>query len=359
MQVAAMPRTSAHPPHPSQYLAASLLALAAVFALAACSSTEEIATEAPQITAPRAALPHSAPPQLATMPDSQAAYEYYLKTLERDPTDGAARASLAEILEKRGDIVGAETQINEALAIDPHNVDWLRTKGKLQIRQGHFEDARAIYAQAVEYAPNDVRALNGLGVSLDHLKRHNAAQLAYRRALETEPANYMSLSNLGHSLVLTGDYANAIKALEPHSLRKDAPAMLRQNLAEAYGLSGMTVDAERILKVDMPREQIAKALATYKQRRTALKLSPNIYIDLGRSPTMAMAEARREEIMAKNAPATAGIPLTITPEINAIGSTPSFVLTGTGFASLPKAKAYCDGMRAIGATCVIHAGKQK
>ncbi|MER2520912.1 MAG: tetratricopeptide repeat protein [Bdellovibrionales bacterium] len=346
---------------------ATLLAVSALLSLTAClvstdeeyekAMTSKFGTGA-AVPAPTA-TPIATPRTPARHDEGGAAYDYYAKTLERAPNDGAARAAMAEILEKRGDLVGAETQIGNALVIDPRNVDWLRTRGKLQIRLGRYEEARTSFSNAVEIAPNDIRALNGLGVSLDYLGRHNAAQLIYRRALENKPGDYMSLSNLGRSLVLTGDYNGAVKALEPHSLRKDTPPILRQNLAEAYGLSGMTADAERILRVDHTRDQTLKTLTQYKTRRAALKIEPTIYVDLGHYATMALAEAKRDQIQQKTPQNLERIVLTVIPEIEKIGSTPRFALHGTGFATLPKAKTYCDRIHAIEAICVIHADKQK
>ncbi len=345
---------------------ASLLACLALLPLAACvvSSDEEYEKAMiSNINAPAAAIADVAPATPQAPPplrnEDATAYDYYAKTLERAPNDGAARASMAEILEKSGDLVGAETQIGNAVALDPRNVAWLRARGKLQIRLGRYEEARISYSNALEAAPDDLRALNGLGVSLDCLERHNAAQMLYRRALEHKPGDYMSLSNLGRSLVLTGDYAGAIKTLEPFSLRKDTPRTLRENLAEAYGLSGMAFDAERILRIDHTRDQIQKTLAQYRQRRSALKIAPAIYVDLGRYATLALAEAKRDQIQEKYSPTTTGIALTVMPEIGSIGGTPRFALHGTGFASLPKAKAYCDKVRAMEATCVIHADTRK
>lgn len=336
-------------PNLMKYLAVVMLA---AIALTGCSSAEEEnmrSSASEQLLRPKT--------KSSVTPDSEAAYEYYIKTLERDPDNGAARAALADILEKRGDLIGAEAQIDNALAIDSRNADWLRTKGKLQIRQNRYEAARETFVQAVEVAPNDSRALNGLGVSLDHLGRHAAAQIIYRRALDNKSEDFASLSNLGRSLVLSGDYVTAIKVLEPYAMRKEAPAALRHNLAEAYGLSGMMIDAERILRIEQTRSQAAQTLAGYKQRKTNAKQPPAPYLDLGRYPTMAMAESKRDQILSGYATNGGGVVLTVLPEISAIGETPKFAIRGTGFASMYKARTYCEGIKARGISCTLHSGQ--
>src|SRR5262249_21330706 len=161
----------------------------------------------------------------------------------------------------------------------------------------------------------------------------------------------VTLSNFAHSYVLVGDYANAIKLLEPHARDKKAPATLRQNLAEAYGLSGMDADAERMARMDLPAAEAKRNLAWYRAERAKLAPAAKPCADLGSFATEEMAEARATQIKTAMPRETANLTLTATPMVKDIGGTPRFVLRTTGFATPAQARAFCTHMKTRGFAC--------
>jgi Flp pilus assembly protein TadD len=289
--------------------------------------------------------------QLRAHGEDEGAADFYQRALQRDPKDKAARKSLGEILEAHGGNANAEALYAQGLAIDPQNADLLRAHGRVLLRLGRTADARDEYERALRLDSNDPKALNGLGIALDYLNQHAAAQKAYREALDADPNNLSTLNNLAHSLVLSGAYDEAIKLLEPHAQDRNATPALRQNLAEAYGLAGMEADAERMLRMDLPPAQAQRNLAYYKAQRVKLALVPKLYADLGSFSTEAMAHARTDEVKTALGDEMDGLIIATTPAVKTVGSTPSFTVRITGFATAAKLHAFCDKLAKDGIDC--------
>jgi len=59
---------------------------------------------------------------------------------------------------------------------------------------------------------------------------------------------------------------------------------LRQNLAEAYGMNGMFVDAERMARKDLKPEEIKRNLAYYRTHHAAASPAATFYADMVPTP---------------------------------------------------------------------------
>ncbi len=289
--------------------------------------------------------------RLQTGGDASGAADLYRRALQADPTDHAARQALADLLELHGDVAGAEAQYREALRYDPENLELLRGHGRALLRLGRAEDARAAYQKALQAEPEDRKSLNGLGIALDALNQHSAAQQVYKEALALKPGDPTTLNNLGRSYILSGAYADAVTLLEPYARDTSMPASLRQNLAEAYGMSGMAADAERMGRMDLTPDQVRKNLGWYKERRVKLSIVPKFAAQLGAFPTEAMAAVRVDDVKKVFATEAAGIVVTSAPEIKKAGSTPSFVVSATGFSKADKLRAFCGKLKKSGYEC--------
>src|SRR4051794_15232935 len=80
-------------------------------------------------------------------------------------------------------------------------------KGRSQLARHQAEPALATFTSVLGTEPENIPALNGLGVALDMLGRHDEAQTAYRQVLAIAPGDMIASNNLGHSLTLAGRYA--------------------------------------------------------------------------------------------------------------------------------------------------------
>ncbi|HTR20945.1 MAG TPA: tetratricopeptide repeat protein [Gemmatimonadales bacterium] len=100
------------------------------------------------------------------------------------PEDQNARLALGLLLMRRGLWGEAVPQLRQVLASDgAHAATWFHLGEALN----HIDDlqgALAAYGRAVEIDPQHAKALFGLGVVYDRLRRPNDATAAYRRARE-------------------------------------------------------------------------------------------------------------------------------------------------------------------------------
>src|SRR5512140_1636014 len=86
-------------------------------------------------------------------------------------------------------------------------------KARSELARHQAEPALAIFTSVLTTDPENIPALNGLGVALDMLGRHDEAQDAYRQVLAIAPADMIAGNNLGLSLTLAGRYADAMTVL--------------------------------------------------------------------------------------------------------------------------------------------------
>ena len=102
---------------------------------------------------------------------------------------------------------------------------------------------------------------------LDLRGDHRGAQVRYRAGLAVAPENIALRNNLGLSLALSGDYDDAIAALQPAALKPTAGARARQTLALVHGLAGNPAAAARIARVDLDESAVRANLVYYEQLR--------------------------------------------------------------------------------------------
>lgn len=140
--------------------------------------------------------------------------------------------------------------------------------GRAELASGRAEKADAVFRAYVEANPRDGDGRTGLGVALDMQGRHREAQREYRAALALAESDTARV-NLGLSLALAGDAQEAVQVLRPLAQASDAPLRVRHNLAFALATAGDRVAAERILAPDLPRAQVAAAMAGFNAVRTA------------------------------------------------------------------------------------------
>ena len=74
---------------------------------------------------------------------------------------------------------------------------------------GRFDLALKELNQAVAVDPHNVRLLNALGSCYDRLGEYAKAQEMYEKVLAQEAGNYPARNNLGYSYYLSGDLAKA------------------------------------------------------------------------------------------------------------------------------------------------------
>jgi Flp pilus assembly protein TadD len=229
-------------------------ALVAAVALAGCASSARQGS-----TVSEAARLHLA--QVADAAGDQGFSETLLEqAVQKNPADAEALTRLAVLREQRGAQAEAAALIARAVAVAPTPARWA-IQGRIAVRTGNPAVAVAAYRHVLEAGPQDLVALNGLGIAYDLLDRHAEAEQAYRAALAVQPRNWDVRTNLGLSLVMMGRAADAIPVLRDAETDADAPRRARHNLALAFAAAGQRDRAVLLLRVSMgPAE--AETLAT-------------------------------------------------------------------------------------------------
>lgn len=155
--------------------------------------------------------------------DAESAIERLESALALDPNNAEAHGFLAQAYARTGRDADADRharladyhdQGEDRSMADPVLTEmigkgvstrWLTRRARALHEEGKIGEAAALFAQALEDAPNDPAALVGLGVSLQAGGETARARDHYRRALQLEPKNVEALSNLGLSLAQLGD----------------------------------------------------------------------------------------------------------------------------------------------------------
>lgn len=325
------------------------LILLALMTLCGCSVLSSETEE--DINSPAAGMLQLAS-QMQARGDNVAAQDFYQRALQRDPGNVKALKGMAYVQDQLGNVEGAAAYYQDALKTKPHDAELRRGYGKVLLALDRPSEARDQFKEALDADGDDARAMNGLGIALDHLGEHEAAQEQFRQALEKEPGNLTTINNLAYSYVLVGKYDEAIKLLEPEQYNPKATSAIRQNLALAYGLAGMDMDAERVAKMDLPPQKVKENLDYYKRQRAELKVSTTPYAELGTYSTEALALAQIDKLRAQFQDYGEGLKPVILPEVAAPGGTPRFAVRMMGCRKPADLKVFCDQLAKKGIPCV-------
>ncbi len=231
------------------------VAVLAAAALAGCAGKDRMSTGSVGRDASRAAGTASGD-ALASNTDALG------RAYARDPKNAGAAMRYAEALQ----ISGRSDQalaVMRKLAIDfPKERQVLAGYGKALAAAGELEPALDAVrrAQTPEYP--DWKLVSAEAAILDQLGKQNDARRLYARALEMKPGEPSILSNLGMSHLLAGDLKQAETYLRQASKTPGADSRVRQNLALVVGLQGRFKEAEEIAASEMSPAQ-AQANVAY------------------------------------------------------------------------------------------------
>jgi len=129
------------------------------------------------------------------------AVDYYMEALSVDADHKNAKNGLFAIWIKLGNdearyfyFDSAIGYFDKVLAIDPKNLDALLAKASSYAEWGkskekHYTASENTYASILEYYPNNIQALTGMGYVLSEQLEFEKALFYYKRALEIDPEN--------------------------------------------------------------------------------------------------------------------------------------------------------------------------
>jgi tetratricopeptide (TPR) repeat protein len=142
----------------------------------------------------------------------------YVAQKEYDKAIAAANAQIAKspntsnfydllgtaLFDGKKDYPGAETALRKAIALDKNNIDALEKLGKVQIQEGSIDQALATYLQAAKENPNEVRFYILAGELYEAKHNWDQAKAMYQQALSLSPDNPLASNNLAYVLLEQG-----------------------------------------------------------------------------------------------------------------------------------------------------------
>lgn len=192
--------------------------------------------------------------------DYKGAIQHLSTIYQRRPEDRGIGIALARNLRYSGQGQTAADLMQDQLTRAPKDADTLLELGKDYLAADRAGLAIKALDEARTLQSGNWEVHSTLGVALDSQGRAAEAQAAYGRALEITPDNAVVLNNLGLSQALAGRLDEALATMTRAADLPAATAQVRQNLALLLALKGDGVQAEKMMRRDLPPDQ-AKANA--------------------------------------------------------------------------------------------------
>ncbi|WP_285711796.1 SPOR domain-containing protein [Erythrobacter oryzae] len=250
-----------------------------------------------------------------------------LVALAKAPRDRAALVEAGQAALGVDDLEAAIGFFGRAADVDPGHPEVALGLGSVYLRAGRAGEALLQFDRALAAGADERAVLTDRALSLDLVGEQPAAQAAYTRALELDPANDEARRRLAVSYAISGNNARFEDTLRPLLDRRDLAAQR----ARAFGLAimGQNDRASAIVEQVMPRD-IATRLVPYlgymprltKQQQAAaanLGIFPRS-ADIGRDDPRLARFAAEERADSRLAPA--GPPLGARPAQVATAPTP-------------------------------------
>jgi tetratricopeptide (TPR) repeat protein len=156
------------------------------------------------------------------------------------PQAWAARAFARFALE--GNWKEAESDLKQALALDPASVDVLMWYSNYLTDRGLHGEAIKTGGRAVDRAPLSAVANRQLAWAYYMARQFEDATRQARRTLEIEPGYAPARTVLGRALIFQGQFDEGVKELEAAGREYEVL------LAVGYAMAGRRADAERLLE---------------------------------------------------------------------------------------------------------------
>ena len=231
--------------------ALSLAALAAACATAPPPTDQELAMlEDAQGTL----LPATqAERKLADQQDLLTQAKFWASEYDKNPNEYEASVKYARVLRAIGSGPRSAEIAAQALSLKPGDVELTMIFAQAMLDQGKAQDAAMALARAEMAGQGDWRMLSIIGVTMDSLDQHAAAQDYYRRALELTPNNPKIMSNLGLSYALEGKPGLAEQTLRQAIALPGADSRVTQNLMIVLGVQGKFDEVAVVAGPEMPK----------------------------------------------------------------------------------------------------------
>lgn len=171
-------------------------------------------------------------------------YQLALQTRSDDVQD---LVHLARLYLQERDFPAATNALEQALKLEPENLDALATQVRLLDSQGQTDGSRAVLADALQRRPDSAFLQYELGQWLLRHQQEEYALLAFSRAVELEPDNSDYRYTLAVSLHSLDQLQVAQKQLETLLTRQPANRKARALLIDYWKESGQLQNVQILL----------------------------------------------------------------------------------------------------------------
>ncbi|MCI8211809.1 hypothetical protein AUC61_19945 [Pseudomonas sp. S25] len=201
----------------------------------------------------------------------EASYEIYERMDQRQQLSGPyllEYASVAATVRPPQEVLTLYRRAKQQLGNDLSPVQRLTVcsgSGRAYLALGMAKQAEQDFRCALDAAPNNAQAFNGLGVALNLQHQDAEARKQFEKALEIDPGYNAAVNNLALAWLAGGDTTRAIGLL--NQSRNNGNVALQLNLALAYVLAGHDDTAQRVLQEKLQPERAGKILAEFQAAR--------------------------------------------------------------------------------------------
>jgi tetratricopeptide (TPR) repeat protein len=126
----------------------------------------------------------------------------------------AISKALLRIYKRLGRLDLAFKVLEQSLAAEPNNVDFLLLYGNEQFQLRNFTRAKQIYEKILQLDKNFIAAYVNLGVTCKEIKEYKTAERCYVKAIELDPKNSGAYNNLGVLYKVQKNFLKSVKALK-------------------------------------------------------------------------------------------------------------------------------------------------
>jgi len=148
----------------------------------------------------------------------------------------------------RGDLKGAVSEYERALAVDPDNLNVLNSLGVSYGQQGRLEEACRLFERVAERAPEDFMAWYNLGLVRRRLGRLEEARQALERAGQLNDQDFAVLFALGQLYLDQDQPLKASQSLGRAAGLDESRPVVHRWLGEALARAGKLEEAMRQFK---------------------------------------------------------------------------------------------------------------
>jgi tetratricopeptide (TPR) repeat protein len=167
---------------------------------------------------------------------------------EEQEETAEVHAARALRLVQAGNLQSAEGELRSAVALEPHNPDFLQQLGTVLAMDKKLEESTSFFERALEIDPKALAARRYLAANLWQLHRFAEARQNLQALLKAVPRDPQALLLLGMVAENTADYAMAVKTLAsvPELVRAQPESIAA--LARSYYHVGEAGKARQWLK---------------------------------------------------------------------------------------------------------------